>query len=246
MSITGIVITLNEEENIQDCVDSLKTVCDEIIVVDSGSTDHTQEIVLRNNIKLIVQDYLGDGPQKQFAVPQAKNDWILSLDADERVSEDMTQEINSLNFNNTQLAFSFPRKNLVGERWIKAGGFYPDRKVRLFNRNTAHYLDKKHHSRVTCQKEVKLLGHIIHKTYKNLDDWMERINQWSRYDAKSMYESGKKASTCRPITRAITAFLRKFLLKGGILQGRDGFLITITTTFRTYLKYEKLNELHKK
>lgn len=244
MNITGIVITLNEELNIKDCIQSLKTVCDEIIIVDSQSTDKTIEIAKTEGAIVVEQKYLGDGPQKKFAVPNAKNDWILSLDADERVSEEMQYELQSLKLSDESIAFSFPRKNYVGKHWIKAGGFHPDRKVRLFNRKTANYEDKKHHAKINYKNKVKLKGSIIHFTYKDMSHWVDRINWLSGRDAKSMFNSGKSYSACRPISRALIAFIRKFFLKLGFLQGRDGFLITLTTTFRTYLKYEKLNELH--
>ncbi|BBI47601.1 hypothetical protein HORIV_00220 [Vreelandella olivaria] len=118
-------------------------VCDEVIVVDSGSTDETVDIAKRLGAIIYHQDYLGDGPQKAFAVAYAKNDWILSLDADERLNEDAINTIQSLSLNDAQIAYSFYRKNYVGNHWIKAAGFYPDTVVRLYNRITSGYLNKK-------------------------------------------------------------------------------------------------------
>lgn len=243
--ITGIVITLNEAHNISDCLKSLKKVCDEVIVVDSGSTDETVDIAKRLGAIIYHQDYLGDGPQKAFAVAYAKNDWILSLDADERLNEDAINTIQSLSLNDAQIAYSFYRKNYVGNHWIKAAGFYPDTVVRLYNRITSGYLNKKAHSSVKSPIVRHTKTHINHFTYKNLSDWIYRINVLSTRDAWAMKESGKKASSISPIVHSISALVRKLIFKGGIFQGSDGILVAVTTAFHAYMKYAKLNEIHK-
>lgn len=244
-SITGIVITLNEAHNISDCLCSLRNVCDEIIVVDSGSEDQTIEIAKEYGAKVYVQPYLGDGPQKAFGVQYAKNDWILSLDADERLNEDAISTIKNLKLENNQVAYGFNRKNYVGNHWIKAAGFYPDSVVRLYNKNTSGYLDKKAHSSVKSPSTYQTKSHIKHLTYKDLSDWISRINALSTRDAWAMKERGKKQNKFNPILHSTAAFLKKLILKKGILQGSDGFLVAITTAFHAYMKYEKLNQLHK-
>lgn len=244
--ITGIVITLNEAYNISGCLVSLSEVCDELIVVDSGSDDKTVEIAEAYGAKIYTQDYLGDGPQKAFGVPYAKNDWILSLDADERLSEDAVSIIKTLELGDPQIAYCFHRKNYVGKHWIKAAGFYPDSVVRLYNRTTSAYLNKKAHSSVKAPSIYQTKTHIEHLTYRDLSDWVSRINALSTRDAWAMKERGKKPFFFNPILHSTNAFIRKLIFKGGIFQGADGFLVAITTAFHAYMKYAKLNELHKK
>ncbi|MDQ7734492.1 glycosyltransferase family 2 protein [Halomonas sp. SpR1] len=243
--ITGIVITLNEAHNISDCLKSLKRVCDEVIVVDSGSTDETIDIAKRHGATIYNQAYLGDGPQKAFGVVYAKNDWILSLDADERLNDDAINAIQSLRLNDVQIAYSFYRKNHVGNHWIKAAGFYPDAVVRLYNRTTSGYLNKKAHSSVKSPATYHTKTHINHFTYKDLSDWIHRINVLSTRDAWAMKERGKKASSISPIVHSINALIRKLIFKGGVFQGSDGILVAVTTAFHAYMKYAKLNEIYK-
>ena len=147
MNITGIIITLNEQTNIKDCIESMQSVCDEIIVVDSNSKDKTRDIAEELGAKVIIQDYLGDGFQKNFALDKAKNDWILSLDADERLTSDMISEIKSLDLKSSGFdGFGFPRRNFIGSRWIKHGGWYPDVCVRLYNKQKTMLKKVKQHS----------------------------------------------------------------------------------------------------
>lgn len=243
-NITGLIITLNEEKNIKDCIHSLNSVCDEIIVVDSMSGDNTVKIAKDCNAKIYLQKYLGDGPQRIFGVQYAKNDWILSLDADERMEDDMVEKILTLELDDENIAYAFRRRNFVGNHWIKAAGFYPDYVTRLFNKKTSAYLDKKAHSKVVAPKIIKLKKHITHYTYENYSHWMERINWMTSRDAWAYYEKGVKHNRYKPIISAIGAFIQKFIIKGGIFQGVDGFTVTITTIFRAYMKYTKLNEMY--
>ena len=150
--ITGVIITLNEAQNIAECIASLQTVCNEIIVVDSGSQDQTREIAESCGARVFVQSYLGDGPQKNYGLQFATNDWILSLDADERLTPELIAEINQLNLNETQSdGFAARRRNYIGSRWIKRCGWYPDYCTRLYNRQKTRFKDVKQHSFVDAQ-----------------------------------------------------------------------------------------------
>lgn len=242
--ITGIVITLNEQSRIADCVDSLKQVCDEIIVVDSLSQDDTVRIAEARGARILTQAYLGDGPQKAYGVSYASHDWILALDADERLDDDAVAAIQALPLNNPDIAYRFNRRNFCGTHWIKAAGFYPDKVVRLYNRTTSGYLPKKAHSSVQSPRVEDTGTHIRHFTYENLSHWMQRIDQLSTRDAWAMKERGVGPSPWRPTLHAASAVLRKLLFKGGILQGTDGMTVTMTTAFHAFMKYAKLNELH--
>ncbi|QOR37069.1 glycosyltransferase family 2 protein [Billgrantia diversa] len=243
-SITGIVITLNEEKRIGDCIDSLRSVCDEVIVVDSRSQDGTVAIAESKGATVLLQDYLGDGPQKAFGVPHASNDWILALDADERLDEDAIDAIRRLSLNDPSVAYSFRRRNFCGKHWIKAAGFYPDEVVRLYNRIHSGYLSKKAHSSVKSPKTEDTGAHIRHFTYDSLSHWIKRIDQLSTRDAWAMKEKGIPPSGLRPAMHALSAVIRKLVLKGGLLQGSDGLTVAMTTAFHAYMKYAKLNELY--
>ncbi len=242
--ITGIVITLNEADNIIPCLHSLKRVCDELIVVDSLSEDNTVALAEAEGAQVISQRYLGDGPQKAHGVPFARNDWILALDADERLDDDAVALIEKLPLDDPAQAYAFRRKNFVGHHWIRAAGFYPDTVTRLYNRTTAGYLPKKAHSSVKAPRVEVTSAHLRHFTYDSLSHWIQRIDALSTRDAWAMKERGVAPSPLRPVLHTLTATLRKLLFKGGLFQGADGMTIAMTTAFRTYMKYAKLNELH--
>lgn len=242
--ITGLVITLNEAQHIGDCIDSLTRVCDEVIVVDSLSQDDTAQVARSKGAKVLFQEYLGDGPQKAFGVPQAKHDWILALDADERLDSDAVDAIRALPLDDPSVAYSFRRRNFCGPHWIRAAGFYPDEVVRLYNRTTSGYLPKKAHSSVQAPEYVRTGAHILHFTYENFSHWMQRIDQLSTRDAWAMKMKGTQPSAMRPARHAMSALVRKLIFKGGMFQGGDGFTVAVTTAFHAYMKYAKLNELY--
>lgn len=242
--ITGIIITLNEQERIGGCIDSLKSVCNEIIVVDSLSQDDTVKIAEGKGATVLHQAYLGDGPQKAFGVPYASNDWILALDSDERLDKDAIRTIRTLPLDNPAVAYRFKRRNFCGNHWIKAAGFYPDKVVRLYNRTCSGYLPKKAHSSVESPQVQDLEAHIRHFTYENLSHWIQRIDQLSSRDAWAMKEKGIQPSPYKPTLHALNATFRKLVLKGGLFQGSDGLTVAITTAFHAYMKYAKLNELY--
>ncbi len=246
MKITATIIAYNEEKDIAGCIASAQQVCDEVIViVDTKTTDSTAKIARAAGARVFHQEYLGDGPQKAWAVPHARHDWILSIDADERLDQDMVAYIRSINLNDDSVdAYAFRRRNFVGKHWIRAAGFYPDYVVRLYHRSRAGYLPRKAHSRVEAKKIHKVRAHLLHRTYENYSHWLERVNALSSRDAWAMYQKGKRPTKMAPVLHAFVAFLRKFFLKGGFLQGVDGLTVTLTTVLRAYFKYLKCIEMH--
>lgn len=244
--ISATIIAYNEAENIADCIRSAFRVCNEVlVVVDSKTTDDTAAIAESEGARIFHQAYLGDGPQKAFAVPFAVNEWILSLDADERLDEDAVTAIQSLTLSESRVdGYSLRRRNFVGNHWIRAAGFYPDAVVRLYHKERAAYLPKKGHSSVDAKQVEALDAHLIHFTYRDYAHWVERINALSSRDAWAMYERGRQPSKTAPAVHALVAMIRKLIFKGGILQGMDGATVAITTAFHAYMKYLKLNELH--
>lgn len=248
MEISATIIACNEAENIVACIESARRVCNEVlVVVDSKTTDATAQLAEQAGARVFHQEYLGDGPQKAFAVPQASYDWILSLDADERLDEDAVAAISALDLSREDVdGYSLRRRNFVGSHWIRAAGFYPDPVVRLYHRKRAGYLPKKAHSSVDARRVVALRAHLLHFTYRDYAHWIERINALSSRDAWAMYERGRKPSKIAPASHALVAILRKLIFKGGVFQGVDGVTVALTTAFHVYMKYMKLNELHEK
>ncbi|MGM0954044.1 MAG: glycosyltransferase family 2 protein [Pseudomonadota bacterium] len=242
--ITANIITLNEERNIKACIESVAEVCDEIIVVDSGSTDKTMEIAASLGAKIVEQPYLGDGPQKNVALPHASNFWVLSIDADERLTPEMIATIKSLDLDKTSYdAFSFRRRNMIGSRWIRHCGWYPDYCIRLFRKDRAQFSDSKQHSKVTTSNVKATDSDIIHYSYQNLGQLFAKPGRnFSSRAAKIMYQKGKRAHAWSPAVHGLNAFIRKYLFQRGFLGGVDGMTVSLASAVNSYLKYAKLLE----
>ena len=244
--ITGTIITLNAEKYIERAIRSLQSICDEVIVLDSESTDLTRDIAVNSGAKVFVQPFLGDGDQKKEASKFSQNNWIFSMDADEFLANDLIEFVKTINLSDDYDSYSFRRKNYCGNEWIKAAGFYPDEVTRLYNKAKVNYDARSDHAAVTSIKRFRSKSHIIHNTYESMDEWVEKMNFRSSMSAKQLFKDGVKASSIRPITRSIFAFFKKLIIKGGIFQGKNGFKVALTTMFNTYLKYTKLNDIYDK
>ena len=244
--ITGTIITLNAEKYIERAIKSLQSICDEVIVLDSESTDQTRDIAVKSGAKVFVQSFLGDGGQKKKASKFSKNNWIFSMDADEYLADDLIEFIKTIDLNDDYDSYSFRRKNFCGDEWIKAAGFYPDEVTRLYNKTIVNYDTRADHAAVKSIKRYRSKSHIIHNTYESMDEWVEKMNFRSSMSAQQLFKDGVKASSIRPITRSIFAFFKKLIIKGGIFQGTNGFKVALTTMFNTYLKYTKLNDIYEK
>ena len=240
-SISATVITLNEKDYIVECISSAKKVCNEIIVLDSGSTDGTCSVATQAGAKVYHQEYLGDGPQKKKAAELAANDWVLSIDADERLDEAAINAIKDLSLDDAKVAYKIKRKNYVGEHHIKAAGFYPNYLVRLYNRTYADYNDKKGHASVQAKLVKKIEGNIIHHAYQNYEQWLHRVNVLSTRDAWANADKSVTAFTI--IGHSFFAFLKKLIFRGGIFQGVDGWTVAWTTAMKTHMKYLKIVEV---
>ena len=247
MQITANIITLNEEHNIAACITSLQRVADEIIVVDSNSSDKTVEIAESLGAKVISQAYLGDGPQKNVVLEHATHEWILSLDADERLDDEMREAILTAKGSTDTHpdAYSFKRKNYIGDRWIQHCGWYPDRCTRLYQKSHARFKDVAGHSSVQAKTLKELEGNIIHYSYKNYHDLLYKTNRFSSRGAKMLMEKGRKANGFSPFVHFMAAFFRKYFLQKGFLQGLDGLTISLTASINSYMKYAKLIEMRK-
>lgn len=243
-SISGTIITFNEEDHIEACIASLRRVCDEVVVVDSLSTDRTCELAQAAGARVVLQQYLGEGRQRQVSEREAAHDWILALDADERMDEEMAAAIARLDLGDPATGYEFNRKSFLGQHWVRGPGWYPDFITRLYNRSQAGYVDKYGHAGVQAPRVVRVAGHILHYTYDDVSDWVAKINQVSSLDARGMFEAGRQASAWKPATSALASLFRQLVLRGGLFRGIDGRTIAMTSAFRSYIKYLKLNELH--
>ncbi|PSW19286.1 glycosyltransferase family 2 protein [Photobacterium sanctipauli] len=242
--ITGNIITLNESKNIVDCIKSLQQVCDEIFVIDSLSTDNTVELAQEMGAIVIEQEYLGDGIQKNVVLKHAKNDWVLTIDADERLTPEAAEEIKQLNLDSTQHdAFSMKRRNYIGNRWIKHCGWYPDRCTRLYNTKKTTFKNVKQHASVDAHNTKALQNDIIHYSFENLGQLFAKPDRnFSTRSAKIMYQKGRKANAFSPFLHGLSAFIRKYVLQTGFLGGVDGMTVALSSAVNSYLKYAKLLE----
>jgi glycosyltransferase involved in cell wall biosynthesis len=245
--ITGTIITLNESKNIVECIKSLQQVCSEVIIVDSNSTDNTVELAEKMGGKVITQSYLGDGFQKNVALDYTTNDWVLSIDADERLTEEMVKEIKALDLANTQHdAFAFRRRNYIGSRWIKQCGWYPDYCIRLYNRNKTKFSEVKQHASVQAKEPKRLNADLIHYSFENLGQLFAKPGRdFSGRAAKIMYQKGKKANALSPFSHGLSAFIRAYIIKRGFLGGADGLTVAISAAMSSYLKYARLLEFQR-
>lgn len=246
MAISGLVITYNEEKNIGKCVDALFKVCDEVIIVDSLSKDNTVAIAKAKGAQVISQPFLGDGPQRIVGLPYCKNSWILNLDADEFLDLDAEKFIKGESFYNADFdAYSFKTKNFLQEKIINFAGWYPDRKVRFFNKNTASPSTDIVHQKVIYTKLKKLNVHLLHYGSHSFFQIIDKKNQYAQWNAEQLYSQGKRVSAFKPILNGLVSFIRCYFFKKGIINGIDGLTISLTQGYFSYIKYANLVQLQK-
>lgn len=245
--ITGVVITLDEADNITACLASLARVCDELIVVDSGSRDATRALAEQAGARVIAQPYLGDGPQKNVGPQHATHRWVLSLDADERLTDAAVAAIRALDLDHTTHdGFALRRRNFLGSRWVKTCGWYPDYCMRLFDRQRAAFSDTRQHASVQARRPHKLDADLEHYSFANLAELFTKAGgRFSSRAAKIMYLKGKRANALSPIIHGANAFVRKYLFQRGFTSGVDGLSVALSAAVNAYLKYAKLLELQR-
>lgn len=248
MSVSVVVITKNEAGAIERCLRSVDW-ADEVIVLDCGSTDRTVEISQKLGARVsVIEDWPGFGPQKNRALEQATGDWVLSLDADEWVTPDLRDEImNVISSPDGALAFRFPRLSSFCGQFMRHSGWWPDYVTRLFRRGAARFSDDVVHERVIVEGKVGTLREpIMHETYVDLDEMLQKMNSYSSLTAQKMRHGGRKAGLAGAVLRGLWAFIRTYFLRGGILDGREGFMLAVAIGEGTYYRYAKLMLLDKK
>ena len=244
MPLTVTIITLNEAHHIAAAIDSAAW-ADEILVVDSGSTDDTVAIAAGKGVRVMHRTWPGYVDQKNYAASVASHDWIFSLDADERITPALADEIRQLVASNpAERAFRVPRVTFHLGRWVRTTDFYPDYQTRLYDRRTARWQGKYVHESVVADGASGQLKHELqHYSYRDLSDHLERINHYSTLAARQMYESGRRASAVDLLAHPPAAFLRNYLLRGGFTDGMPGLTISLVNAYSVLLKFAKLWEL---
>ena len=240
MAISAIVIVKNEAAVIARCLESVSWV-DELIVLDSGSTDGTVSICRRFTQHVHETDWPGFGPQKNRALELATGDWIFSLDADEWVTPQLREEIQRAVATAVEPAgFRIPRLSSFCGREMRHSGWWPDYVVRLFRRGLARFSDDMVHERVIVDGKVETLSQPIrHETFDDLEDLLAKMNSYSTLSARKMSDSGKRSSLTRAVFKSLWAFFRTYVLRRGFLDGREGFMLAVSTAEGTYYRYAK-------
>jgi glycosyltransferase involved in cell wall biosynthesis len=235
--VTATIITLNEEDRIAGALSSL-SFCDEVIVMDSGSNDRTCEIASAAGARVLRRDWSGYSRQKNFAAEQAQSNWIFSLDADERVSVELADEIARWKRSPTNVsALSMPRRAFYLGAWIGHSGWYPDRKVRLYDRRRAHWEGDFVHERLHVEGEVgQFQGDLLHYPYRHWRDHVERIERYTRLAAEEARRQGRHGNLARLLLGPPLAFLKSFAAQAGFLDGWRGLVIAYMSARYVFLR----------
>ena len=248
LSVSAIIVCYNEEDNIGRCLNSLRW-CDEIVVVDSFSTDRTVEICRQFTNIIIQREWAGYRDQKAFAHSKATKDWVLMIDSDEEVTPELKKEIlEQLAVAGTLCAgFLLPRLVFYLDRWWRRGGWYPDYGVRLFRRDRARWGGTEPHANILVDGPVRRLRNPLHHfSYRNIDDHIQRINRFTSVSSGELHAQGQSWRLTDALLRPAVRFCRSYFLKRGFMEGFAGFHVAVTAAMYVFLKYAKLWELEVK
>lgn len=249
-NISAVIITYNEEQNIQKCLDSINEFVDEIVVVDSFSNDKTELICSRyKKLKFIRHKFNGYGEQKQFAIKQSANDWILSIDADEYLTETLQQEIRDIQKRGFLFdGYLIHRQTFYQGRFLHFCGMRSEKHLRLFNRNKGNFSLAKVHEKFELEtSNIKVLnGKFIHMPYRDLSHHLSKIDKYTSFWAYDKMRAGKKCNKLKIITKSSLRFLVIYFIKLAIFDGYAGFIWAMMGSYYSFLKYAKLYELYEK
>ena len=245
VKVSVCVITLDEERNLEDCLSSVAW-ADELVVVDSGSTDRTLEIAREFGCTIVKQEFLGHVKQKELAVLSASNDWVLCLDADERLEQGAEDEVLGILSSETGRAragYTFPRHTWYLGGWLDHGGWWPEYRLRLYNRTKGGWTGIDPHDRVDVKGETaRLKSEIIHYNYRDITHHIEKVNSYTSIMADRRAEAGKKPSLFKMLFNPPGRFFRMYLLRRGFMDGKRGLVLAVIGSFYVFLKYAKLWE----
>lgn len=245
-SVSVCIITLNEEQNIKECLESLQW-ADEIIVVDSGSEDQTIKICEEFGAKVFYHPFTGFRDQKNFALEQARKEWVLTVDADERVTDDLRDEILTLLKEGSDVdGYFIPRLNFYGSKFIKHSGWYPDLVLRLWKKSRGRWEGKNVHEKaMICGKAGYCEKALKHFTYRHASDYIKRIDLYSTLLAGEKYRSGKRFSLPRLLVKPALRFFKSYIWKLGFLDGMEGLIIAVSSGYLTFMEEVKIREMEK-
>jgi glycosyltransferase involved in cell wall biosynthesis len=239
--LSAVIITLNAASQLEACLQSL-AFADEIVVMDSGSTDRTVEIARGLGAKVVRQAWLGYGPQKRLAVEQASNDWVLCVDADERISAELRSGIEMVLSGSAFRAYEMARCNRFMGAWLRHGEGYPDWILRLFDRRTARWSDDPVHEKVVTDERIgRLKGDLLHESAETLHSYLEKQNLYTTLQAQALYRSGTRASTAKLVLSPLFRFLKFYVLRGGFIDGVPGLVHVSIGCFNSFSKIAKLS-----
>lgn len=244
--ISCIIITRNEAKNIRRCLKSVSWV-DEIVLVDSHSTDDTKRIACKFTRKIFDLQWKGFGPAKEFAKDQASGDWILSVDADEVVAEGLREEIQrAIRSEDPPNGYFIPRRSNFLGRWIKHGGWYPDFVLRLFRRSRGRFTSSLVHEEVKVEGRTgRLTNDLLHYTDPDFEHYLEKLNRYTSLDAAQLRQAGRKAKLSDMVFRPPLTFLKMYLFRTGFLDGTPGLILAAASAFHVFSKYVKLWHLNR-
>ena len=245
LSVT--IITLNEAAHIGAAIDSA-SFADEVVVVDAGSTDDTVAIARAKGVRVETRDWTGWVDQKNFAAGLASHDWILSIDADERVTPALEAEIKALLASEPPVrGYRVPRVTFHLGRWIRTTDFYPDFQTRLYDRRAARWRGRYVHESVSVDGAIgQLANELQHYSYRDLRDHLDRINHYTTLAARQMYENGRRSGPLHLLLHPPAAFLRNYVLRRGFLDGTAGLTLSAVNAYAVFLKFAKLWEMESK
>lgn len=246
MKISAVVITKNEELNIKECLETLKW-ADEIVIIDSNSTDNTKEIAALFTDKIFLIDSDVFSEKRIMSFEKCSNDWILFLDADERLTPELQEEIKSFEPAENTYGYRINRRNYYFGQWLKHSGVYPDKHIRLFNKQFANITPRIIHEGVEINGKVGYLtGEMIHYSFRDMTHMMDKINLYSTLEAREKLENNKQISKLGVFTHAFSTFLRVYISRKGFKDGSGGFFISFCYSMVSFLSLLKLLKLQKK
>lgn len=244
--LSVVIITFNEERNIERCIKSVQNIADEIVVLDSFSTDRTQEICESYNVRFSAHKFDGHIQQKNRALSLAKNEWVLSLDADEAPDDELLRNIKSALENPQAEAYYFNRLTNYLGKWIRHSGWYPDKKLRLLKKSKGRWAGINPHDKIEMDDGVKtayLKGDLLHYSYYSIEQHIEQINKFTTIGAMEAYKKGRKSNIAIALVKSNWKFIRDYFFKLGIMDGYYGFVICALSAWATFNKYLKIREL---
>src|SRR5262245_26998517 len=245
MPLSVAIITRNAASQLDGCLASV-AFAEEVVVVDSGSTDDTVELARRRGARVIAKEWLGFGPQKQFAVESARHDWVLCVDADERVSETLRESIVAELEAPRGTVYAMPRCNRFLGRWLRHGEGYPDWSVRLFHRAHARWSDDAVHEKVVTGGSVlRLSGDLLHDSAETLEKYLDKQNRYTSLQAESLRSAGRSASVLHLLFSPSLRFIKFYLVRLGFLDGVPGLVHIAIGCMNTFNKYAKLRALER-